>query len=132
MPGELLVILGAEATILVFVAAMTLHARRMDVLNRRSSERSAVSPRLLPRSIRRKQRDLLRLIRRWVDLTTFAPLNLLRRPDIFRTLVSTLQSRRRTPIRLVTRTRRQGPPAADASGRPAVPSEAGRNAGAHG
>lgn len=62
MPDELLVILGAEATILVFVAAMTLHARRMDVLSGRSFERSVASPtgnRHPLRPIRRKPRDLL-------------------------------------------------------------------------
>jgi hypothetical protein len=44
MPVELLVILGAEASILGFVAAMTLHAKRMDVLSGRSFERPIVSP----------------------------------------------------------------------------------------
>lgn len=66
MPGELLVILGAEASILVFVAAMTLYAKRMDVLSGRSFERSVVSStdnRHPLRSIRRKPRDLLRLIK---------------------------------------------------------------------
>lgn len=135
MPDELLVILGAEASILVFVAAMTLYAKRMDVLSGRSFERSVVSPtgnRHPPRSILRKPRALLRLIRRWVDLTTFAPANLLRRPDITRMPRSSLQIRPQTPSRPVTRTRRPATPAADASGRPAVLSEAGRNAGAHG
>lgn len=135
MPDELLVILGAEASILVFVAAMTLYARRMDVLSGQSFERSVASPtgnRHPPRSIRRKLRELLRLIKRWVDLTTFAPPDLLRRPDIARTPRSSLQARPQTPSRLVTRTRRPDTPAADASGRPALLSEAGRNAGAQG
>lgn len=128
MPDELLVILGAEATILVFVAAMTLYAKRMDVLSGRSFERSVVLPagnRHPSRSIGRKPRDLLRLIRRWGNLTTFAPPNLLRRSDITRT-------RPQAPSWLVTRTRRPATPAADASGRPAVPSDASRNAGAQG
>ncbi|MGY4594602.1 hypothetical protein ACVWXL_002348 [Bradyrhizobium sp. GM22.5] len=83
MPDELLVILGAEATMLVFMAAMTLHAKRMDVLSGWSLERSGVSPTgntHPPRSIGRKPRDLMRLIRRWDGLTTFDPRNLLRRP----------------------------------------------------
>lgn len=45
MPVELLVILGAEASILGFVAAMSLHARRMDVLSGRSFEHAIVPPR---------------------------------------------------------------------------------------
>lgn len=44
MPDELLVILRAEATMLVFMAAMTLYAKRMDVLSGWSLERSGVSP----------------------------------------------------------------------------------------
>ncbi|WP_146101226.1 hypothetical protein [Bradyrhizobium sp. AC87j1] len=137
MQDELLVILGAEATILVFVAAMTLYARRMDILSGRSFERSVVSPTGNGhplRSIRRKQRDLLRLIRRWGGLTTFAfaPLNLLRRPDIARTLQWSVQTRPQTLSRRAMRFRRSGTPAADASGRPALLSEAVRNADAQG
>jgi len=45
MPVELLVILGAEASLLGFVAAMSLHARRMDVLSGRSFEHPHVFPR---------------------------------------------------------------------------------------
>lgn len=134
MPDELLVILGAEATMLAFVAAMTLYAKRMDVLSGRSFERSVVSPtgnRHPSRSIRRKPRDLLRSVRRWINLSKFARPNLLRRPGIARTPLSGLQITPQTPSRLVTRFRRPGTPAADASGRPAVHSEAGRNAGAH-
>lgn len=135
MPGELLVILGAEATILACVAAMTLYARRMDVLSGRSLERSVVSPtgnRHPLWSTSRKPRDLLRLIRRWGDLIKFAPPNLLRRPDITRMPQLGLQTRLQTPSRLVTRFRRPGTPGADASGRPAVPSEAGPNTDVHG
>lgn len=47
MPVELLVILGAEASILGFVAAMTLYAKRMDVLSGRSFER--------PQRLRRRE-----------------------------------------------------------------------------
>lgn len=137
MQDELLVILGAEVTILAYVAAMTLYARRMDVLSGRSFERSVVSPmgnKHPLRSLRRKPRDLLRLIRRWGDLATFAfpPRNLLRRPVITRALRWGVQTRPQTPFRRVMRSRRPGTPAADASGRPALLSEAGRNASAQG
>lgn len=118
MPGELLVILGAEATMLVFVAAMTLHAKRMDVLSGRSFEQSVVSPtgnRHLLRSISRKPRDLLRLIRTWNGLTAFDPPNLLRRFYITRMPRSDLQTGRQNPSRLGMRFRRAGTPAADAS-----------------
>lgn len=130
MPSELLVVLGAEATILACVAAMTLYARRMDVLSGRSIERSLVSPtgsRHPSRSIRRMPRDLLRLIRRWGELTTLAPRNLWQRSDIPRTSRLGLQARSQTPSRLVTRFRPSGTPAGDASGRPALVSEPGRN-----
>lgn len=118
MPGELLVILGAEATMLVFVAAMTLHAKRMDVLSGRSFERSVVSPtanRHPLRSISRKLRDLLRLVRRWDGLTRFAPPNLLRRFYITRMPRSGLQTRQQNPPRVGMRFRRAGTPAAVAS-----------------
>jgi len=63
MPIELLVIVGAEASILGFVVAMTLRAKRMDVLSGRSLEQSAISARRdrhSPRPIGRWARDLLR------------------------------------------------------------------------
>lgn len=135
MTDELLVILGAEATILVFVAAMTLYARRMDVLSGRSFERSVVSPtgnRHRSRSPRRKPRDLLRLIRRWGDLTTFAPSNLLRRPDITRRRRLVLPNQTAATVPPATRFRRPGTPAADAPSRSVVLSEADHNAGAQG
>lgn len=135
MIGELLVILGAEATILVFVAAMTLYARRMDVLSGRSFERSTVSPasnRHLSQSIRRKPRQLLRLIRRWRDFTTlaFSPSNLLRHPGITRAPRSGLPNQIADSVPPATQFRRPPTPAADPSDRPAMLSEAGRNAGA--
>lgn len=65
MQDELLVILGAEATILASVAAMTLYAKRMDVLSGRSFERSVASPADNgPRPLRRTPRDLMWLRRR--------------------------------------------------------------------
>lgn len=41
MADELMVILGAEVTMLIFVATMTLRAKRMDVLSGRFFERGA-------------------------------------------------------------------------------------------
>jgi len=68
MPVELLVILGAEASILGVVAAMTLHAKRMDVLSGRSFERPIVSPggnRHPGRSPHQTVRNLVKLTGRW-------------------------------------------------------------------
>lgn len=79
---ELVVILGAEASILVFVAAMTLYARRMDVLSGRSFEQSVVttaSSRHSSSPRHRRARDLLRLIRRWGAIAAVALSDLLRR-----------------------------------------------------
>ncbi|MEY9183922.1 hypothetical protein ABIG06_005497 [Bradyrhizobium sp. USDA 326] len=45
MASELMVILGAEVTMLVFVAIMTLRAERMDVLSGRFFERGATGQR---------------------------------------------------------------------------------------
>ena len=135
MPVELLVILGAEAAILGFVVAMTLHAKRTDVLSGRSFEQPVVPPsgnRHLPRTIRRKARDLLRLTRRWGDLITFVPPDLLRRADLTRIRQRILQTRPQMPLRFELRARRRGTSAADASGRPTLPSEAGRNTDAQG
>lgn len=63
MPIELLVIVGAEASILGFVVAMTLRAKRMDVLSGRSLERPVIPARRDRHSLRpigRRARDLLR------------------------------------------------------------------------
>jgi hypothetical protein len=96
---ELLVTLGVEALILVFVAAMTLYARRMDVLSGRTFEKSVVA-RLdnehPPRSLRRRARDLLPLIRRWFSVPAPDQWNGLRWPDLVRTPRSRHQSRPRT------------------------------------
>jgi hypothetical protein len=75
MPEELLVILGAEAALLVFVTAMTLHIRRMDVLSGQPLERPAASPageRFSLRSVRARTWDLLRLTR-WVGVARIKP-----------------------------------------------------------
>ncbi|UPJ60712.1 hypothetical protein [Bradyrhizobium sp. 192] len=118
MPDELLVILGAEATILASVAVITLYARRMDVLSGRSFERSVASPtrnRHPLRSIRRKPRGLLRLIRKWGDLTTFATLNFVRRFDILRALRWGTQTGPQTPSQGVMPFRQPRTPAAKAA-----------------
>ncbi|BBO05429.1 hypothetical protein CO683_39845 [Bradyrhizobium ottawaense] len=63
MPIELLVIVGAEASILGFVVAMALRAKRMDVLSGRSLEQPVISARHdrhAPPPIGRRARDLLR------------------------------------------------------------------------
>ncbi len=133
MPVELLVILGAEASILGYVAAMTLHTKRMDVLNGRSFEQAIVSPernKHLPWSLPRKARDLLRLSRRWRDLIAYVPPDLLRHVDITRMRRRILRVRLRTPFRFKTSFRRPRKPAADGSG--PVLSEASRKTGAQG
>lgn len=135
MPIELLVILGAEATILVFVVAMTLYAKRMDVLSGRSLEHPVVSPRSnrhRPRSIRQKARYFLRLSRRWGESITIAPPGLLRRADVAKMQWWIQQTRPHTPSWLVTRFRQRGTSATDTStSRSATLSEPGRKAGAH-
>lgn len=71
MPNELIVILGAEACLLVFTMTMTLRARRMDVLSGRFFERPVISPagnRYSPQRVRRYAHDLLRLTRTWIDV----------------------------------------------------------------
>lgn len=127
---ELLVILGAEASLLIVVAAMTLHARRMDVLSGRSFERSVVSPTGTrhPQPGRRHARDLLGLIRRWIRVAATGRSNLLRQPDLARRLRSVLQTRPQTPSWLMTRSRRPDTLVAEGS----VILNASRNAGAHG
>lgn len=43
MQDELVVILGAEASMLIFITTMTLRAKRMDVLSGRFFERPVIS-----------------------------------------------------------------------------------------
>lgn len=127
MPVELLVILGAEASILGFVAAMSLHARRMDVLSGRSFEHPTVSARgnkHLARLSHSMTRDLLRLIGRCAislrslhPMSCGAPIARMPRP---------LQTRPQTPVRFEVGDRWTGTTAPGACDRPAVPSGAGR------
>lgn len=131
MPVELLVILGAEASILGFVVAMSLHARRMDVLSGRSFEHPIVSPagnEHPARSSHRRARDLLRLIGRAISSRSFPPIS--SRPLMTSMLRPILQAGSQTPARVETGPRRTGRPGA--CDRPAELSEPGRNTDAHG
>jgi hypothetical protein len=126
--NELLVILGAEASLLVFPAAMTVYAKRMDVLSGRSFERSVVSPtndRHPLRPFRRESRDLLLLIRRLIDLAISrdGPTLPERRGRAFR------PDRSSAPSCKAHSSASCGPPRM-LSGRPAAAAD--RNAGAHG
>lgn len=82
MPEELLVILGAEATLLVFVTAMTLHLKRMDVLSglhRRAARRFAGRHnKPLPHSVRARAWALLSLAKTWIGIGRLTPANLWR------------------------------------------------------
>lgn len=121
MPVELLVILGAEASILACVAAMSLHAKRMDVLSRRSFERPIVFPRSnkhLARSIRRKARGLRRLTGRWA-ISSRSSHWISCGAMITRMLRRILQTRPQTPVRFETRACWTSTPAPGACGRPA-------------
>jgi hypothetical protein len=94
---ELLVILGAEASILVFVAAMTVYAKRMDVLSGRTFEQSIDAARGRVHSPPpRRARDLLPLIGTWLDVAATDRSNLVQRPDLTKTPRSPRQSRSRT------------------------------------
>lgn len=80
MPEELLVILGAEAILLVFVTAMTLHLKQTDVLSglhrpaaRRFDGRPNSSS---PSSIRARAWALLPLTKTWIGVGRLAPANL--------------------------------------------------------
>lgn len=134
MPVELLVILGAEASILGFVAAMTLHAKRMDVLSGRSFERPIVSPggnSHLGRSSHRKVRNLLGLTGRWaISSRPFHRISC--GASIARMLRRILQIGAQTRVRLGTRARWTNTPAPRACDRPALLSGAGRNTDAQG
>lgn len=134
MPVELLVILGAEALLLGFVATMRLHARRMDVLSGRSFERPIVSrgeKRHPARSLRRKLRDLPRVTGRWtISLRSFH--RIFYSAPIAKMLLRLLQTRAPPTVRFQTRARRAGAAVLGACDRPAVPSSAGRNTDAQG
>ncbi|MBH5398278.1 hypothetical protein HZZ13_10805 [Bradyrhizobium sp. CNPSo 4010] len=130
MPVELLVILGAEASILGFMAAMSLHAKHMDVLSGRSFERPIISPRE-NRHLARSARDLLQFTGRWATSSrSFHPISC--GAPITRMLRWILQIRPQTPVWFATRAPWIGTPARGACDRPAVLSGTGRNTDAHG
>ncbi|MCK1744988.1 hypothetical protein IVA80_30280 [Bradyrhizobium sp. 139] len=82
MPEELLVILGAEAILLAFVTAMTLHRKQMDVLSglQRRAYRRFVhrQDRPLLRSVRARAWALLSLAKTWIGIGRLTPANLRR------------------------------------------------------
>lgn len=82
MPEELLVILGAEAILLVFVTAMTLHLKQTDVLrglHRPAARRFDGRPNSSsPSSIRARVGALLPLTKTWMGVGKLAPANLRR------------------------------------------------------
>jgi len=66
VPDELVIILGTEATLLIYVSAMILRSKRIDVLSGRFFERPVTPPagnRHLLRAIRYCAHDLSRLTR---------------------------------------------------------------------
>lgn len=133
MPVELLVILGAEASILAFVVAMSLHTKRMDVLSGRSFEHPIV-----PLEGKQASSELARsrgarsaAVHREVGLITLAPPDLFPHPDNWDAAADT-SIWPQTPVRSETRAQGTGTPAPGACDRPAVLSEAGRDTGAQG
>lgn len=129
MPVELLVILGAEASILAFVVAMSLHTKRMDVLSGRSFEHPIVAPEGNRRSARspdQEARDLMRFTGRWASIHSLRQIS--SGTPINRMLRRILPIWPQTPVLSETRARGTGTPAPPgASDRPAVLSEAGRD-----
>ena len=125
---ELTVILGVEAAVLVFVAAMNLRARRMDVLSGRFFETPAASPGRSgwTRSIRAPARHLQQLTRSWARVARMMLMNLWPSRAGARRLRSRLQARTRLLSRSEARARRSNAPGA--SGHAAVPRARAREA----
>lgn len=135
MPDELVIILGAEACLLVFTMTMTLRARRMDVLSGRFFERPVISPagnRHSPQRVRRHAHDLLRLTRTWIDLGRIDRFDFSQWRGLARSLRSSFQIRLRKPSRVTARSRRPPPSVTGTPGRQAAFPEAGRRADARG
>jgi hypothetical protein len=99
MPEELLIILAAEAVLLVFVTAMTLHVGRMDVLKGRSLKRA---PGALTRNMRSqgsigaRVRDSMRLTGRWPGVARSKIFELSRRPGPIRGTRTNLRTKVRS------------------------------------
>ncbi|MCA1362890.1 hypothetical protein I6F14_16205 [Bradyrhizobium sp. IC3069] len=123
MPEELLVILGAEAILLVFVTAMTLRSKRMDVLSglhRRAVSWSACQhSEPAPYSVRARAGALLSALPTWIGTARLTPANLWR---LLRHAQSGLTKGRKLST-LVARSWRPEPPQA-------TPSVSSRIAGA--
>lgn len=135
MPHELIVILGAEACMLVFTMTMTLRARRMDVLSGRFFERPVVSPTgngHSPQRVRRHAYDLLRLTRTWIDVDRIDRSDFSRWRGLARSLRSSFQTKLRKPFRSTARSRRPPPSVTGTPGRQTAFPEAGRRADARG
>ncbi|MCK1716818.1 hypothetical protein [Bradyrhizobium sp. 141] len=129
MTEELLVILGAEAILLAFVTAMTLHHKQMDVLSglqRRAYRRFARrQDRPLLRSVRTRAWALLSQAKTWIGIGRLTPANLWR-------LLGSAQSGLMQAGKLSTIVPylgRPGTPRATASGTRRI-AEAGRQLGA--
>src|SRR4051794_18890270 len=133
MPDELVVILGAEASMLVFITTMTFRAKRMDVLSGRFFERPVVTTagnRHSPQWVRRYAHHLHRLTRTWIDVARIG------RPDLSQWLGLTggLRSSLQTKLPrswFVARSARPASPLAGTTDRPSFP-EAGRRLSAVG
>lgn len=135
MPNELIVILGAEACMLVFTMMMTLRARRMDVLSGRFFERPVISPagnRYSPQRVRRYAHDLLRLTRTWIDADRIGRSDFSQWLGLARSLRSSFQTKLRKPFRFIARSRRPPPCVTGTLDRQAASPEAGRSADARG
>lgn len=135
MPDELVVILGAEACLLVFTMTMTLRARRMDVLSGRFFERpviSAADNNHSPQWVRRYAHDLLRFMRTWIDVDRIDRSDFSQRLGLPRSLRSSFQTKLRRPFRFAARSRRPPPSVTGTPGRQAAFPDAGLGADARG
>jgi hypothetical protein len=99
MPKELLIILAVEAVLLVFVAAMTLYVKRMDVLRGRSLKQAAGA---LARNMRSQGSigvrvwDSMRLIGRRPGIDKSKIFELSRRPGPIRGTPTNLRTKVRS------------------------------------
>lgn len=109
MQDELAVILGAEASMLVFITTMTLRAKRMDVLSGRFFERPVVSPASnshAPQWVRGYAQDLSRFARTSISVAKI-PAKLWQWPGQTGSVQSSLRTRLRISSRLVGAHRRR-------------------------
>lgn len=130
MPVELLVILGAEASILGFVVAMSLHTKRTDVLSGRSFEHPVVPPGANRRPAR--WRDQEARDTRWWPASSRSFRQISFGTPITRVLRRILPIWPLTRVRSEARARATGTPAPGACDGAALLSEAGRDTDAQG